>query len=173
MRKALIVCVAAVMLATAASAAGRPSELNGVIKAENPLGSGSLTWFFLTAYDASLWTDAQSWSMQQTFALTLVYHMSFDTDELVDRTIGEMQKMRPGTSTETWRAALTRAFPPVKSGERITALFLPGKGVRFFHDGAATESIADAAFANIFFDLWLSPKTPEPELRAKLLGISR
>jgi hypothetical protein len=173
MRKALIVCVAALMLATVASAAGRPSELNGVIKAEQPYGSGSLTWFLLTAYDASLWTEAQSWSMQQAFALTLIYHMSFDTDELVDRTIGEMQKMRPGISAEAWRSALTRAFPPVKSGERITALFLPGKGVRFFHNGTETASIADAAFADIFSDLWLSPKTPEPELRAKLLGISR
>jgi hypothetical protein len=156
-------------------AAARPAELSPTIGATQPYGTGKFTWFFITAYDASLWTDAPQWSMSAPFALSLRYNMSFTTDEIVERTIDEMRKIAPAIPSADlarYSAALSRAFPPVKDGDRITALHVPGKAVRFFHNGSLTAEIADAAFAEPFFGIWLSPRTAEPKLRAALLKLS-
>jgi Chalcone isomerase-like len=173
-----VLASAVIVLSMAANvlAAPRPAELDGVIAAEKPYGSGSLTWLFFTAYDASLWTDAKTWSMNERFALTLTYRMSFSTEELVDRTIDEMKEIAPSLrkdALDRYRAMLTRAFPAVKSGDRITALHTPGAPVRFFHNAKPTADSGDAAFAKPFFDIWLSPNTPEPRLRAALLRLPR
>lgn len=175
MRKVLLAVVAAASLSAIAFAAVRPSELEGSIAAQKPYGTGSLTWLFLTAYEASLWTDAPTWSMDAPFALTLKYSMSFTREDLVERTIEEMRKVSPGVSREAltrYGAALSKAYPDVKSGDTFTALHVPGRPVRFFHNGRMTSAIDDPAFADPFFGIWLSPKTSEPKLRAGLLGLS-
>jgi hypothetical protein len=174
MRKGVIAVLAFIALVASAAAVTRPLELGSTISSTKPYGSGSLTWLFFTAYDATLWTDAPQWSMNVPFALTLRYRMGFSTDELVERTVEEMTKVAPGTSKDAlarFGAALGKAFPPVKDGDRITALYSPGQGTRFFRNGIATEHIADAAFADPFFGIWLSAKTSEPKLRAALLGL--
>lgn len=175
MRKTLVAGAFAVALTLGtAFAMTRPAELNGTINAPKPYGTASLTWLFLTAYDASLWTDAQEWSMNEPFALTLVYRMSFTTDEIVERTIDEMKVVAPTLSKQALgrhAAMLARVFPAVKSGDRITALHTPGKPVRFFHNGTPTGTSDDAGLAELFFAIWLSPKTSEPGIRAKLLGL--
>lgn len=165
---------AALFLSAAAFAMTRPAEIGGVITATKPYGSGSLTWLIFTAYDASLWTDAPQWSIDQPFALALDYRMSFSTEELVDSTLEQMAIVAPGISAQStarYRTMLMRAFPPVKSGDRITALHTPGAPVRFFHNGRPTADSIDAAFAEPFFAIWLSPKTSEPDLRAALLQL--
>ncbi|MFM9862891.1 MAG: chalcone isomerase family protein [Micropepsaceae bacterium] len=174
MRRVLIACVAVLGLAGAALAMTRPLELGSTINATKPYGSGSLTWLVFTAYDATLWTDAPQWSMSAPFALTLRYRMGFTTGELVERTVEEMAKVSPATPKDALArnsAALSQAFPAVKDGDRITAMYVPGQGTRFFHNGAPTANIADSGFADPFFGIWLSPKTSEPKLRAGLLRL--
>jgi hypothetical protein len=175
MRKTLTVAALAVALVvTTAAASIRPAELDSSITATKPYGAGKLTWLVFTAYDAALWTDSPQWSINAPFALTLRYQMSFTNDELVDRTLEEMHKIVPMASkaeADRYRGALVRAFPAVKSGDRITALRVPGAPVRFFHNGRPTAEIADAGFVEPFFGIWLSPKTAEPRLRAALLNL--
>jgi hypothetical protein len=174
MRKVLIAAVAIATMTVTALAMARPPELTTTISATKPYGSGSLTWLVFTAYDATLWTDAAQWSMNAPFALTLRYRMSFSTGELVERTVEEMAKVSPGIAKDAvgrYTAALNRAFPAVKDGDRITALHVPGQAVRFFHNGRSTAEVGDAAFADSFFGIWLSPKTSEPKLRARLLSL--
>ncbi len=174
MRRLLGFAAAMVLVVGVAFASVRPSELNGVITAPKPYGSASLTWLFLTAYDVSLWTDAQQWSMNERFALTITYKMSFTREELIESTIEEMQKVAPGLSRETlaqFASSLAKAYPNVKSGDRITALHDPGKPVRFFHNGMMTSQVDDPGFAEPFFGIWLSPKTSEPSVRAGLLRL--
>jgi hypothetical protein len=176
MRKTIIIAIsAAVGLIATAAAMTRPLELGSEIKATKPYSSGTLTWLLFTAYEATLWTDAPQWSMKAPFALTLTYRMSFSTDELVERTIEELARVAPATPRDAltrYAAALTRAFPSVKDGDRITALHVPGQAVRFFHNGSPTMEIAEPAFAESFFGIWLSPRTAEPKLRARLLRLS-
>jgi Chalcone isomerase-like len=174
MRKGVIAVLAFVALVASAAAMTRPLELGSTISSTKPYGSGSLTWLFFTAYDATLWTDASQWSMNVPFALTLRYRMGFSTDEMVERTLQEMAKVSSATTKDAlgrFGAALKRAFPPVKDGDRITALYMPGQGTQFFHNGAPTVTLAGTAFAEPFFGIWLSAKTSEPKLRAALLGL--
>lgn len=174
MRKTIVAAAVALSVTASALAMTPPSEIAASFNTTSPYGSGSLSWLFLTAYDASLWTDAPQWSMKEPFALTLVYRMSFSTEELVSRTINEMKGIAPGIADvrlDRYGAALTRAWPPVKPGDRITALHTPGAAVRFFHNGKPTGDSQDATFAEPFFAIWLSPNTPESKLRAALLRL--
>ena len=173
MRRVVLAAVALIALSVTAAAMTRPAEIAGTINSSKPYGSGSLTWLVFTAYDATLWTDASQWSMSEPFALTLQYRMSFTTDELVERTIEEMVKVTPAAKAAqpAYAAALRRAFPSVKDGDRITALHTPGRPVRFFHNGAQTAEVGDQTFAEPFFGIWLSPRTSEPRLRAALLRV--
>lgn len=172
MRKTLLALAAAVALALPATASTRPLELGSTITATQPYGSGKLTWLVFTAYDATLWTDAPQWSMNAPFALTLSYRMGFSTQELVDRTIEEMEKVSPSSNAHLrFQQQLSKAFPAVKERDRITALYVPGQPVRFFHNGRPTAEIADPGFAEPFFGVWFSPRTSEPRLRQSLLRL--
>lgn len=150
-------------------------ELKDTLKAEAPYGTGKLTWLWMKAYDAELWMDSETWSLDEPFALSLTYGMEFASQELADRSVEEMKKVSTlsDQQLETVRALLRRMFPNVKAGDRITALNVPGKSVRFFHNGRLTGKIAEAYFPDAFFAIWLSEKTSEPALRRSLLKIGQ
>ncbi|HSQ73412.1 MAG TPA: chalcone isomerase family protein, partial [Rubrivivax sp.] len=69
-----------------------------------------------------------------------------------------------------WLAEMTRIFPDVNAGDRITGFHRPGTGARFFVNGRLRGEVLDADFARLFFGIWLSPRTSEPALREALLG---
>lgn len=175
MRKFVILSMFAILsVVSAHSANSRPAELEGAVQAREPYGRASLTWLFLKAYDVSLWTDAATWSFNETFALTIEYNMSFSSDELVERTIEEMRRVAPslsGVDKSRFAEQLKRLFPDVGSGDRITALHVPGRSVQFFFNGRGKGQFEDAAFAEPFFNIWLSPRTAEPSIRKKLLRL--
>ena len=87
-----------VLVPLAATAETKPAEIESVIRAQRPLGEGSMSKLMITAYDASLWTDGPAWSASQPFALKLSYHMAFSTSEIVDRSIAEMKSNDPALS---------------------------------------------------------------------------
>jgi len=128
----------------------------------------------ITAYDAALWTDAPHWTMQAPFALTLTYHMSFSTNEIVSRSLEEMKRDDPKLGDATlskYRALMTSLFPDVKSGDEITGLHMPDGTTRIFRNGRPTGQASDPQFARAFFGIWLSAQTSEPRLRAQLLHL--
>ncbi len=164
---ALLTCLAPL------SARAAPPEVAGAIKAGKPYSQGRLRVLFIPAYDATLWTDAPGWSWDAPFALTFNYHIGFDTDDIVSRSIAEMKHVDPGLSDADiarLTPQLDKAFPPVKSGEHYTALYTPGQPVRVWLNGKETSS-SESAFARDFFGMWLSPNTSQPRLRAKLLKL--
>jgi len=151
-----------------------PPEIANVIKADKPYGEGHMNFLFINAYNARLWTDAPTWSMDTPFAMEITYGMGFDTEDLTDRTFKEMKTVDPGLSdAEVARLTpeLNKVYPPVKKGDRLVALYVPGKPVTFTHNGTPTGSIAGDSFTKDFFGIWLSPNTSAPSLREKLLRL--
>jgi hypothetical protein len=148
-----------------------PSEVRTQIKSTTPYGEGELRFLMLHAYTASLWTDAASWSYDAPFALSITYHMDFGRDELVARTLKEMDGQAALSDAERTRyeTQLMQSFVDVKDGDRITATYAPSGMIRFYHNGRVTGTLKETAFARRFFDIWLSDKTSEPSLRKKLL----
>lgn len=141
-----------------------------------PLGEGDFTWFGLRLYSARLWTvgPVQDWS--QPFALELLYHRSMSRATLVQASLEEMRRMGSGSVTEqhltAWTKAMDEAFVDVRPGMRITGLYLPGKGCRFYVDGKLSRDIADPVFARAFFSIWLGPQARDSQLRQRLLGLN-
>ena len=155
-----------------AHAESKPQELNPVIKAHHPYGKAALKRLIFYAYDAQLWTDAAHWSYQSPFALSLIYHMSFSSKELVDKSVEEMDGLHKISKKQKqiYISYLQKAFRNVKDGDHITAIYTPKTSIAFYYNGALTASIASPTFARAFLDIWLSEKTSEPHLRKKLLG---
>lgn len=170
----LIAPLVLVLMVSGAPAMAKPAELQGVFQATEPYGRSSLRWLFLKAYDVHLWTDSPVWSMDAAFALSIKYNMGFTSEELVERTLEEMKKVEPGLSggrLAQFSAPLARVLPAVKSGDRISALYIPGRPVRFFLNGRVTGEMDAADFAAAFFGIWLSPRSSEPSIRRDLLRL--
>jgi hypothetical protein len=164
------------ILAGSVGAEAKPAELSTAIKADQPYGAGSYKVIFITAYDAALWTDAQHWSMQVPFALTLSYHMSFSSADIIERSLDEMKQDDPAIDAPTlarYRADMLPVFPAVRAGDEITGLYQPDGTTQFFLNGRPTGQVHDRNFAAAFFGIWLSPHTTAPDLRASLLRLQR
>jgi Chalcone isomerase-like len=77
------------------------------------------------------------------------------------------------TQIKAWTADLKKAFPDVKSGDKLTGVYLPKIGTRFFFNSRLTAEINDPAFGDAFFAIWLDEKAKRPELRRALLGSAK
>ncbi|HGM5578905.1 TPA: chalcone isomerase family protein [Pseudomonas putida] len=165
-------CVCLLIAAFSATADWR-AELPGAQR----LGGGDFTWFGLRLYTAQLWTLGPALDWNQPFALELLYHRSLSKDTLVQASLEEMRRLNAGSIAPQQRAAWTRAieaaFVDVRPGMRITGVYLPGHGSRFYVDGELSREIADPAFARAFFAIWLDPRARDPQLRQRLLGLAR
>ncbi len=154
----------------------QPSELVALPGARL-LGQGRLTFFGINVYSAKLWvteTFKPEDFISHPVALELEYARSLVGKLIAERSLAEMRKVGqvPDDKADPWLAAMTRIFPDVNKGDRITGLHLPDEGMRFFFNGKARGEIREAAFARLFTGIWLSPRTSEPKLRQALLGTS-
>lgn len=176
----------AVLVALGASALGNvwarssptPSEVSSEIAGARQLGSGTLKWLGFSVYEARLWagTGFQAGDFDAApFALEIEYARSIAGHSIVERSLTEMK--RAGAISEPqrarWLALMTQAFPDVNAGDRITGVFQPAIGTRFYFNGVLRSETRDADFAERFFGIWLAPHTSEPELRRQLLGAAR
>ncbi len=139
-------------------------------------GTGQLRFFGFKAYDATLWSMQTGRSNpllgSETFALEIAYAASVTGEEISRVSLVEMSRLRSVSPerVQTWNAQLLKAFPSVKSGDRLTGVMIPRQGVRFFFNGRLTAEVNDPEFAEAFFAIWLDEKTRRPELRKALLG---
>ncbi|WP_017905802.1 chalcone isomerase family protein [Pseudomonas asplenii] len=140
------------------------------------IGTAEFSWFGLRLYTARLWSAGAVQDWQQPFALELIYHRALSRTTLVQASLDEIQRLsdRPlaPDTKERWTKAMREAFVDVHPGTRITGLYLPGRGCRFYVDGQLSREIADPAFARAFFAIWLDPRTRDPQLRQRLLGLA-
>ena len=152
-----------------------PPEIAAALPAAILQGRGLLRFFGLAVYEARLWAAAGFESERypaQPFALELRYARALAGPAIAERSIAEMR--RSGDIDEEqarrWQQAMTRAFPDVVAGDRLTGLSQPDGSTRFFLNGQPTSSLVDAAFTRRFFGIWLAPTTSEPSLRRQLIG---
>jgi len=140
------------------------------------LGQGRLTYFGLNVYGAKLWvTDvfkADDFSAHPV-ALELEYARSLVGQLIAERSLDEMKKVGsvPQDKAAAWLASMVQIFPDVNKGDRITGVYHPVDGMRFFLNGKPRGEVRDGAFARLFIGIWLSPRTSEPKLRQALLGM--
>jgi len=173
---ALSAARAAVPLARAETAP--PAEVRAALPGARLQGQGSMRFLGMAVYDARLWSAAQpvrgdDWL--QPLALELVYARRLNGRQIAERSLEEMRRVGPVApdQAERWLAEMTRLFPDVRDGDRITGVQLPGEGVRFYVNAQVRGEVRDPDFGRLFFGIWLSPRTSAPRLRESLLGSGR
>ncbi|MEO5763994.1 MAG: chalcone isomerase family protein [Casimicrobiaceae bacterium] len=169
-----IVAGAWIVLADAAQRAAPvlPAEIRAQVPALRLQGSGELTFFGLSVYDGYYWSVEPGFSFAHPFALDLVYRRAFHGHRIAARSVDEMEKLGHGTPAQRqrWGDAMASLFPDVAKGDRLTGYYVPGGGVRYFHNGAAIGAIDDTEFARAFFAIWFDPRSSRADFRSKLLG---
>lgn len=162
--------------APAAAAGPPPPELADALPGARRRGAGVMRFLGLHIYDVRLWSPEQVGgdSSNQTLALELVYARKLVGRLIAERSLKEMQGIGPVSETQgtQWLQAMLRLFPDVQAGDRLTGIQRPGQSARFFFNGTLRGEVADADFTRLFFGIWLSPRTSEPQLRAQLLSQS-
>ena len=139
------------------------------------LGESRLSVLFWDIYDARLYVADGAYDPEKPFALSLDYLRSFSGIDIAKRSIEEIRKQ--GFADESvlvsWQAKLGRIFPDVVEGDQIIGVRDPSEGARFFLNGSLIGTISDQNLSRRFFDIWLSEKTSEPEMRKLLMRIGR
>jgi hypothetical protein len=161
--------------ADVADAPAPPAEVQSGLPAARLLGGGRLRFLGLSIYDARLWVSGgftASAYAQSPFALELIYLRALSGKLIAERSLKEMRRQGSFSAQQeqAWLQAMLQAFPDVNTGDRITGLHTPGTGARFWFNGQPRASVNDAEFSRVFFGIWLSDATSEPQMRSQLLG---
>lgn len=166
----LLLCVAQ------AQASDMPAPVRNEIGNARLAGQGSYRWFGFKIYDAQLWVGDQGYRPDDPesarFALSLTYARDLYGKHIARTSIDEIRKLGFGTVAqhEVWLNRMESLFPDVHEGTRISGIYLPGHGARFYLDGNMLGEIADGEFARAFFAIWLDPRTSASSLRSSLLS---
>ena len=183
-RRTVLVASAAVALASVlgtsqAQTQALPAPLPGEVALELPgalwSGAARLRYFGFDVYDSQLWVApgfrADTFA-QHGLALELTYLRALSGQDIAERSLKEMRRSAdlPAPQAQRWLDALRDAIPDVKPADRLTGLHIPGFGARFWHNGQPRPSVRDPEFSRLFFGIWLSHATSEPQLRRGLLA---
>ena len=138
-------------------------------------GEASLKMLGFEIFDAELFAPAGHYSPTKPYALTLEYRRDFSAKSIVDRTVKELGKQGRSTDQQlaSWKADMERIFPDVNEGTRITGIRDKDGNARFFRDGQEIGMIADPAFSDRFFAIWLGDQASNTAFRRQLTGAAR
>ena len=165
----------AAVQAAVQAAIAHPPELDVALPQHRLLGKARLSVYGFQVYDSRLWVlpgfNTESF-YKQPFALELAYLRDFKNDAIVERSLAEMRRVAAIDDAKAiaWTQAMLRVIPNIKKGDRVLGVNRPGEGATFWVNGKSAGAIDDAEFAQLFFGIWLSPKTSQPKMRAALLA---
>jgi len=179
-RRACLLGVAVCVLHPLTTLARGAPSLAELTSGWRNLGTHDFRYFGLSIYQARLQAaagfEAQRFA-QHPLALGLTYARAFSGEAVAQRTVNEMRDLaqRSGQALSEaqaaqWLSQLRALFPDVEKGDRITGVNLPERGTVLFLNDRHLGSIDGAAFAQLFFGIWLSPLSPEPRMRQALIA---
>ena len=139
------------------------------------VGESRLSFLFWDAYDASLYASDGVYHPDKPFALSLRYLRDFSGSDIAERSIEEIrqQGLSDTSILNLGREQFKATFPDVVAGDEIIGTHDPSEGASFFLNGALIGNIPNTTLSRRFFDIWLSEKTSEPEMRKSLIGLNR
>ncbi len=152
-----------------------PPELRNALPVATLAGQSTMTYWGFDVYQATLWVApgfTESAFEQSGFVLDLAYLRDLKGADIARRSIEEMRRQAPMTAAQeaAWEGQMRALFPDVKKGDRITGVHQSGTGAVFWSNGRLLGEVRDPLFAKLFFGIWLSPQTSQPQLRRALLA---
>ena len=139
------------------------------------VGESRLSFLFWDVYDASLYASDGIYHPDKPFALSLRYLRDFSGSDIAERSIEEIrqQGLSDTLMLNLRREQFKAIFLDVVAGDEIIGIHDPSEGASFFLNGALIGNIPNTTLSRRFFDIWLSEKTSEPEMRELLIGLNR
>jgi len=175
-RRVIAAGLAVAPLAWSAWAAdSAPAEVRSALPTARLIGAGQLRFIGLLVYEARLWApQPPAEPTNESLALELLYARTLQGKQIAQRSLVEMRRIEPVNDSlaDRWLEALRTLLPDVHAGDRLTGVQRPRRSTELFHNGRALGEVIDAEFTRLFFGIWLSPRTSEPALRARLLGLA-
>jgi Chalcone isomerase-like len=165
-------------LASVSPAMAQADWIKESIAGAQKLGAGPLRFLGLKIYDAELWAKTE-FKLENFFeyphALKLTYARTLYGKLIAERSEQEISKLGIGDEKKRklWLEQMTKLFPDVNKGDSLSALYTPGKGLKFLRNDTPLGDIADPEFARAFMAIWLAPGTSEPSLRKQLAGTDK
>ncbi len=179
MRCAATALLAAVLLcAGSASAHALPACAQRLDAPVRRVGAGTLRWFGLRIYRATLWSGRDGLRPQalgtQSLALRLRYARAIGAQQLARSSAELMRGAAPAARVAHWQQRLLQVFPDVHAGDTLCGVYLAhgpnGPTTLFMRGGTLLGSLRGADFARAFFGIWLGPDSGHPRLRRQLLA---
>jgi len=161
--------------ATSPAPAPAPVALVSALQSARLAGEGELRFLGFRVYTARLWVHGNARNtadlLQQPLALELRYLRNLSGETIVEGSDKEIARLGFGDAAQRtrWSSQMARVFPSVKEGDRLTGLFDPARGVRFFHNDQPIGAIDDAEFGRAFPSIWLDERTQAPSLRQSVM----
>lgn len=150
------------------------------VAGETPLrlhGAGLLRWgFFVKVYAAALYVpdgppfDPDADSPRR---LELTYFVPFGAGDLRGAADHVLRQNFSPEALAPLRAridALHRSYVDVRSGDRVTITYVPGRGTELSLNGRPLAVVEGADFARAYFAIFLGEKPIDRGLRRALLG---
>lgn len=150
-----------------------PAEVLALLPELKVRGGGLLRVWGFRVYYAWLWTPSGgAYDPARPFALDIEYLRAFTAQALAERSIEEMRGQGRGSEAvyPRWLAEMQRVFVDVKPGDRLTGVATPERHARLYYNGRFRGEIADPAFTEAFFAIWLSERSSQPRFRELLIG---
>ncbi|MBP7546450.1 MAG: chalcone isomerase family protein [Corallincola sp.] len=177
MNTARLICLLPLLLFSVwAQASGAGNAMPWAVQLQ-PLGEGRFSRFLFDIYDARLFAASSSWpgQLQQALpvALELTYLRDIEAEDLVEATADQWQLQSQWANhpqQSQWLASLRQLWPDVRRGDRLAVLVDEEGLTHFYHNGSAIGVVSAPEFGRAFLDIWLSPQTSAPDLRAQLIG---
>lgn len=105
--------------------------------------------------------------------LELHYHMGFKAEEIIkggDELLAKNVSAATLASLKSRLDDLNRAYIDIKSGERYSLTYVPGRGTTLRHNGKALTTIPGHDFAAAYFRIWLGTNPMSETVRDELIG---
>ena len=135
------------------------------------IGTYSFSYLIWDVYDITLYAKNNAVNNKSDLALSLAYKRNIDGKDISQRSIEEIKGLgfKDKKMLQKWQRQMDQLFPDVMDGTILTGLRQNNKAI-FYKNGVKLGVIDDPQFAQYFFDIWLSPRTSEPQMRRVLLG---
>jgi hypothetical protein len=148
-----------------------PEELTQLQLIE--VGSAVFSVLFWDIYKSTLYTKTGSYDNkkpQEPLLFEIEYLKDITSEELIKRTIEQWDHLEKVESQYSpFIPKLRIIWPDISSGDKLTLLNQNGRSMFYFND-IKIGIIEQDEFSELFLDIWLSPKTSQKSLRAKLIG---
>jgi hypothetical protein len=138
------------------------------------VGSGRCTVLLFPIFDAILFAPGGVWRADKPFALELAYLRPVKGAQIVEHSLKEMrhQGAKDDARLMLWADDMRRLFPDVARGARLVGVRDADGYMHLLQGDKTLGSVRDRDFTMAFFNIWLGPKSSQPELRRQLLGLS-